>query len=119
MILKEKEGPTKTDGNAQGLAVEEQDPLAAMISGLIQQCGIDEAELAKMDAMEQDENKNNGNAKPKDAGVTTIGFGDQPAVDGDEEVHEVNVVKTKRRKRNMKEAGIGDDAADEVKKMKC
>lgn len=120
IIKKEKEEPVKTDSNAQGLAaMEDMDPLAAMISGLIQQCGIDKEELDKMDKELDQNDQNNGNSNRKEQqGVTTIGFGNQPEEDGDEEVHEVNVLKTKRRKRNMKEAGIGGDAADEVKKMK-
>jgi len=125
MILKQREEPTKSEANGQGMGniMDAADPLAAMINGLIQQCGVDEEELAKMEAMAggNDENTNKGNnAKNSNPpqGVTTIGFGDQAPVDDDEPVHELNVVKTKRRKRNMQEAGLSDDAVEEVKKMK-
>jgi len=119
MILKQQEEAQKTDSNAQGLAMmDDADPLAAMINGLIQQCGIDEEELAKMEAMEESNDENKNKSNQKDQGVTTIGFGDQKPVDDNEVIHELNVVKTKRRKRNMKEAGIDDVAVDDVKKMK-
>jgi len=120
LILKAQE-PAENATNSNGAAPaaeEEMDPLSAMINGLIQQCGIDQDELAKMEQMEQEQDSGHKQKQPQP--VTTIGFGDSAAADDDGAVvHELNVVK-KRRKRKMDEAGICDDdeAVAEVKKMK-
>jgi len=119
-LIERKNNPEPAaTGNAP---VEEMDPMQAMINSLVAACAIPEEELAKMDKMEQEQQAQNGNGNsnsntgaPKE-GVTTIGFGNQHD-DGDDEVQEVMVVKTKRRKRNLQQAGI-EDVEEEAKKMK-
>ena len=131
---------TNGDGNtvADGLANASGDPLQALINGLSSRFGIDEAELAKMSAMDSEKDVNGNEKKKKESeGVTTIGFGSNGKVEEDDgEVHElgsfgskqkkaeeeeevVNVIKTCSRKRSCSEAGIGaDDQNKDAKKMK-
>merc|ERR1712228_261311 len=132
-----EENPSNGKGDLLQNAVAGGDPLQALINGLSSRFGIDEAEFAKMSAMdsEKDVNGNDANSNKKEEGVTTIGFGNDGKVEDDDgDVHELgsfgttqtkkkkeeeNVEKVSSRKRSCNEAGIGsDDASNDVKKMK-
>ena len=103
------------------------DPLQAFLSGLTSKYGINEEQLAAMDAEDgnkgDDENKNTSNKNVVN-GVTTIGFGNVEPVN-DDEVNDLDVcVKRKKddkkekksvitgKKRSMEDAEIDDGMED-------